>query len=93
MGQCPSDQVWRLSPIQLELREKRSVSAGPDGSVPRVVNLTMEEGFPAPKLLTAIMYTSYSVPHLQCSHIRNYTESKHFAAIILLTLGFQCISF
>ena len=64
MGQFPSDQVWRLRPIQVVLRARRSVWAGPAGRVPRVVLLTISECFPAPRLLTASMYTSYSVPHL-----------------------------
>ena len=65
IGQLPSDQVSRFSPIQVLLREQSwRLVAGPLGMVPRVVCFMMEEGLPEPRLLTASMYTSYSVPHL-----------------------------
>ena len=65
MGQSPLFQVLRLRPSHVSLREHSwELEAGPEGMLPRVVFLMTEECLPDPRLLTASMYTSYSVPHL-----------------------------
>ena len=53
-------------------RVSKSVFFGPDGKVPEVFDLIIGEAFPGPKLLTANMYNSYSVPHLKWKNsVRN----------------------
>ena len=92
IGQWPLDQVSRLRPTQVLFRASKSVSAGPDGSVPEVFDLIIGEAFPGPKLLTANMYSSYSVPHLNCNNsVRNpYTSATWQSIVKCFVYWFSC---